>query len=99
MSSLVQPQLAIPTEKEALSFVNRWLHRKIGMALHSTKATFDPVSFYWHLPVELAYPDRGTIGTIGDLYLQAITGSFAGIPDPEELKNRAESLSTLQGIE
>ena len=46
MSAVVIPQLAIPTDQEAISRVNRWLHREVGMFLHSTTATFDPISFF-----------------------------------------------------
>src|SRR5438874_4618229 len=99
MSIATKPQLVIPTETEALSFVNRWLHQKIGMAVHVTAAVFDPVSYYWHLPVEMAYPDKGTLGVIGDLYLHAVTGAFAGLPDPDALRHRADVLATLHGVE
>jgi hypothetical protein len=99
MAVLTKPQIVIPTEVEAIATANRWLHRQIGMALHVTTATFDAVSFYWHLPVELAYPDKGTLGVIGDLYLHAVTGAFAGMPDPDEFRQRADALATLHGVE
>jgi hypothetical protein len=99
MAVLTKPQLVIPSEVEAIATANRWLRREIGMALHTTTATFDAVSFYWHLPVELAYPDKGTLGTIGDLYLHAMTGAFAGAPDPNEFRQRANALATMYGVE
>jgi hypothetical protein len=99
MAVQTKPQIVIPTEVEAIAAANRWLHQEIGMALHVTTATFDPVSYYWRLPVELAYPDKGTLGVIGDLYLNAVTGTFGGSPDPNEFRRRADTLSTLHGIE
>ncbi len=99
MSAVVIPQLAIPTDQEAISRVNRWLHREVGMFLHATTATFDPVSFYWHLPVELAYATHGTLGVVGDIFINAATGAFAGPPDPTEIQRRAEALATAYGIE
>ena len=99
MAVLTKPQIDIPTEVEAIASANRWLHREIGMALHATSATFDAVSYYWHLPVELAYPDKGPLGIIGDLYLHAVTGAFAGAPDPDEFRQRADTLATLHGVE
>ncbi len=89
----------IPTEAEAIAAANRWLHQEIGMALHVTAATFDPMSYYWCLPVELAYSDKGTLGAIGDLYLHAVTETFGGTPDPNEFRRRADMLATLHGIE
>lgn len=98
MAVLTKPQIVIPTEVEAIATANRWLRREIGMALHTTKATFDAVSYYWHLPVELAYPDTGPLGVIGDLYLHAVTGAFAGAPDPDEFRQRADALATSHGV-
>ncbi len=72
MAVQTKPQIVIPTEVEAIATANPWLHREIGMALHVTTAIFDPMLYYWHLPVELAYPDKGTLGVIGDLYLHAV---------------------------
>ena len=99
MAVQAKPQIVIPTDVEAIAAENRWLHQEIGMALHVTTATFDPVSYYWRLPVELAYPDKGTLGVIGDLYLHAVTGTLGGSPDPNEFRRRADSLATLHGIE
>jgi hypothetical protein len=99
MAVSTKPQLLIPTEAEAIALANRWLHRQIGMALHATRANFDAGSYYWHLPVELAYPDKGTLGAIGDLYLHAVTGAFAGAPDPGEFRQRAAALATFYGVE
>ena len=55
MDVSVAPQLSVPTADDAIALVNGWLHREIGMALHVAEATFDPATFYWHLPVELAW--------------------------------------------
>jgi hypothetical protein len=99
MAVQTKPQIVIPTEVEAIATANRWLHQEIGMALHVTSATFDPVSTYWRLPVEMAYPDKGTLGVIGDLFLHAMTGTFGGSPDPNEFRRRADTLATLYGIE
>ena len=94
-----KPRIVIPTEVEAIAAANRWLHQEVGMALRVTTATYDPVSYYWRLPVELAYPDKGTLGVIGDLHLYAVTGTFGGSTDPNEFRRRADSLVTLHGIE
>lgn len=93
------PQLAAPTADDAVYLVNRWLSREVGMAVHATKATFDPVTFYWHVPIELSYAPTGTLGVVGDVYLHSMTGSFAGHPDAEEIIQRAERLATSHGIE
>src|SRR5712691_9291406 len=54
----VTPQFAVPTAHEPVARVNRWLHRSIGTAVHAASATFDPATFYWHVPIELAYGAR-----------------------------------------
>jgi len=59
MDVLTIPQLAVPTANDAIEIVNRWLHREVGMAVHAVTATFDPTTFYWHLPVELAWKLAG----------------------------------------
>ena len=89
----VTPQLAVPTANDAIEIVNRWLHREVGMAVHVTSARFDATTFYWHLPIELAYATHGTLGVVGDVYLHAATGAFAGRPDRDELTRRAEALA------
>ena len=63
------------------------------MALHTTSAQFNRVTFCWHLPIELAYPKRGTLGVIGDVYLHAATGEFVGLPEADDLRQRAETLA------
>lgn len=99
MSVLTVPKLAVSTEEEAISIVNRWLHREIGMAVHSTSAQFNHLTFCWHLPVEVAYPKRGTLGVIGDVYLHAAIGDFVRQPEAEDLIKRAEKLVEAFGIE
>lgn len=99
IETMVTPQLAVPTANDAIEMVNRWLHREVGMAVHAVTATFDSTTFYWHIPVELAYATHGTLGVVGDVYLHAATGAFAGQPDPEEFIRRAETLAASHGIE
>lgn len=97
--AVVAPRFAVPTAQEAVARVNRWLHREIGTAVHAASATFDPATFYWHLPLELAYGATGPLGVVGDVYLHAATGDFAGRPDAGELRRRAEALAAAHGIE
>ncbi|HXG68963.1 MAG TPA: hypothetical protein VNO70_27940 [Blastocatellia bacterium] len=99
METLTVPHLAVPTADDAIEVVNRWLHREVGMAVHATTARFDQTTFYWHLPIELAYAAHGTLGVVGDVYIHAATGDFAGRPDAEELIRRAESLAAACGID
>ena len=99
MDVVSAPQLAVPTTHEALTLVNRWLHRDVGMAVHAIVAHFDPVTFCWHVPLELAYASHGTLGVVGDVYLHAATGAFVGRPADEELIRRAEALAAVCGIE
>jgi hypothetical protein len=98
-SVLSVPQLAVPTADDAIFIVNRWLSREVGMAVHAISADFDAATFYWHLPIELAYAPTGTLGLVGDIYLHAATGSFAGKLDPKELICRAETIAESHGIE
>jgi hypothetical protein len=99
MDVLTVPQLAIPTAHEAVALVNQWVHREVGMAVHATTASFDPTTFCWHLPLELAYAMRGTLGVVGDVYLHAATGTFVGRPPAEELIRRAEALAAACGVD
>ncbi len=93
------PQLAVPTEHDVIALVNRWLHREVGMAVHATTARFAAANFCWHVPLELAYGTHGTLGVVGDVYVQAATGEFLGRPKPQELVRRAEALAIACGIE
>jgi hypothetical protein len=96
---LITPQLSIPTANDAIGFVNRWLHDEVGVAVHVTTAAFEPETFHWHLPVELAYPNVGTLGVIGDIYLNAATCELFGPPSAEDLTKRALSLASANGID
>jgi hypothetical protein len=68
-----RPQLGAATEEEAITLVNRWLHREVGMALNVSCATFNPDTFCWHLPIHLAYGATGSLGIVGDVYVHAAT--------------------------
>lgn len=98
MEVMTRPQLAAPTAHDAIAAVNRWLHREVGLAVHATIATFDPETFYWRLPIELAYAATGSLGVVGDVYLHAATGVLAGSPDPADFRQRAEALAAANGI-
>src|SRR5262245_37419209 len=93
-----RPQLLAATEEEAMTLVNRWLHREAGMALNVESATFDPDAFCWHLPIHLAYGATGSLGIIADVYLHAASGKLLGAPPVAELRRRAEALAAAHGI-
>ena len=93
-----RPQLLAATEEEAMTLVNRWLHREVGMALNVESATFDPESFCWHLPIHLAYGMTGSLGIVADVYLHAATGAFHGALSVAELRRRADALAAAHGI-
>lgn len=95
----VVPQFTVATAQAAVAHVNRWLHQQVGTALHAAFATFDPITFYWHVPVELAYGTAGPLGQVGDVYVHAATGQFAGHPEATLFQQRAEALAIAHGIE
>jgi hypothetical protein len=92
------PQLAVATAEEAITLVNRWLHREVGMALNVSCATFNLETFCWHLPIHLAYGATGPLGIVGDVYVHAATGVFMGVPEIADLQHRAEALAAMHGI-
>jgi hypothetical protein len=98
MNASVIPQFSVATAPAAIAQVNRWLHQHVGTALHAASATFDLVTFYWHVTVELAYGATGPLGEVGDVYLHAATEQFAGHPPAELFLQRAEALATAHGI-
>lgn len=99
METVTVPELAVATADAAIALVNRWLHREVGMAVHSTAAYFEATTFCWHVPIELAYATHGTLGVVGDIYLHAATGSFVGRPSAAELLRRADRLAAACGID
>ncbi|MGI8669749.1 MAG: hypothetical protein ACR2J3_07860 [Aridibacter sp.] len=99
MSVLTTPKLSVSTAEDAISIVNLWLHTEVGMAVHTTKAKFNNITFCWHLPIEVAFPKRGTLGIVGDVYVHAATGEFIGQPEAADLIKRAEKLAEAFGIE
>lgn len=78
----VTPMFAIPAAHEAIARVNRWLHRDLGTAVHATSATFDPATFYWHIPIELAYGASGPLGTVGSGWSEMCKSSRRRITSP-----------------
>ena len=99
MDTVAVPHLAVATASEAITQVNRWLHREVGMAVHATAAHFEAATFCWHVPLELAYPTHGTLGVVGDVYLHAATGTFVGRPSAAEVIQRADRLAAACGID
>ena len=97
------PQLAVPTQEEAIAIVNRWLHREVGLALNVSTASFNSVTFCWHLPIQLAYGSTGLLGVIGGVYLRCLSARgdrpLTGAPDAAELQRWAEDLAAAHGIE
>jgi len=93
-----RPQLLAATEEEAMTLVNHWLHREVGMALNAESAVFNPDTFCWHLPIHLAYGATGSLGIIADVYLHAASGKLLGAPSVAELRRRAEALAAAHGI-
>lgn len=89
---------AVANAEKAISLVNRWLHRDVGFFIHVWRATLDPVTSYWRLPVELAYPQTGSLGVIGEVYLNAADGQFVERPTAEELQQRATELAHAHGF-
>lgn len=98
VATLALPQLAVPSAAQAISVVNRWLHGKIGTAVNTSQASFHFDTYCWHLPIQLAYPDTGPVGVIGDVYLHAATGQFIGRPDADDLKQRAVVMAEKYGL-
>jgi hypothetical protein len=92
------PELAVPDAESAISIVNGWLHTEVGTAVNVSRAYFKAASYCWHLPVQLIYPDTGLVGVIGDVFLHAATGQLVGLPDAEELKQRAIALAEAHGL-
>ncbi|MEJ7699883.1 MAG: hypothetical protein WKF71_09610 [Pyrinomonadaceae bacterium] len=92
------PQIAVATAEDAIATVNRWLHREVGMALNVSAADFNSQTFYWHLPIHLAYGELGSLAVVGDVYLHAATGEFLGSPTADELQQRADALAEKYGI-
>lgn len=98
MSVLTTPKLSVSTASEAVTMVNIWLHKDVGLAVHATHAKFNDITFCWHLPIEVAFPNHGTLGIVGDAYINAATGEFVGKPDAKDLAERAEKLAEVFGI-
>lgn len=92
------PELTISDAERAISLINRWLHGDVGMLIHVSRATYDPVTYCWHLPVELAFPDTGSVGKVGDVYLHAVSGQFISMPDTATMEQEALALAKLHGL-
>ena len=92
------PEMAVPTAERAISLVNGWLHDEISTAVNVSQAHFNAVTYCWHLPVQLAFPDTGPVAVIADIYLHAATGQFVGLVEAGELQRRAESLAVALGL-
>lgn len=92
------PELNIWRADEVISRVNRWLHSRLTMFIHVSQATFDPLTYCWHLPVHLAFPSTGSIGVVGDIYLHAVSEELISIPDTATMQANALALVKLHGM-
>jgi hypothetical protein len=75
------PELNIWRANEAISRANRWLQSRLPMSIHVSRATFDPLTYCWRLPVHLAFAGTGSIGVVGDVYLHAVSEELICLPD------------------
>ena len=91
-------EMVVPNDERAIAIVNRWLHTEVGTAVNVSQAEFNATTYCWHLPVQLAYPDTGPVGVIGDVYLHAVTGQLIGLPKAEELEQRAIAMAEAHGL-
>jgi hypothetical protein len=92
------PELNIWRADEAISRANRWLQSRLTMFIHVSQATFDPLTYCWHLPVHLAFADTGSIGIVGDIYLHAVSEQLISIPDTATMQANALALVKLHGM-
>jgi hypothetical protein len=91
----LSPELNIWRADEAISRVNRWLQSRLMMSIQVSQATFDPLTYCWHLPVHLAFADTGSIGIVGDVYLHAVSEQLISIPDTATMQANALALVKL----
>ena len=91
------PRIAVPTARRATAIVSRWLRSEVSPLLLAGRATYNPVTYCWHIPIQIVGSAGKTRYEIGDAYLQAYTGDLVGRPAPEQLRLRATSLASIYG--
>ncbi len=92
------PELNVWKADQAILRVNRWLHGRLTMFIHVSQARFDPLTYCWHLPVQLAFAQTGPIGVVGDVYLHAVSEELISIPDTAAMEANALALIKLHEL-
>lgn len=91
---IVAPQVCI-TAVEATRRVNRFLLDEVSYLLGADQPTLVEVDgLVWRTPVILTYPDRGAVGEVGFVDVDAESGDLRITPQTaEELRRHARALA------
>lgn len=81
--------------RSAQKIVRRFVADEISYLLRAGEPTLVlSKRLYWRVPVQLAFPDRGMIGTAGTLDVDVETGQILATPDDiAEITRHAERLA------
>ena len=82
--------------KAAQRIAGRFVADEIGYLLRSSEANLVVTErIYWRVPITLALPDRGLVGTVGSLDVDVETGQLLVTPEQiTEITRYAEYLAT-----
>jgi hypothetical protein len=80
------------TALQAQAIANLFLSDHLPDRFTADQAQFDPHDACWHVPVILAYPGVGALGTVGEILIAAHTETMIAHTPFEEMRQRAQCL-------
>ena len=78
--------------RQVTAAANDWLISYAGDRFLAGTPALDTQSDIWLVPILYIYPTEGTLGTVGEITVNSVTGELSGLPSIEELKRRALDL-------
>ena len=78
--------------RQALAAANEWLVSYVGDRFTGGTPALDSQSELWLVPILYIYPNEGSLGSVGEISVNSVTGELSAHPSIEEIKRGARDV-------
>lgn len=78
--------------RDVVATVNEWLISFAGDRFLAGTPALDTKSDMWLVPIMYIYPKEGSLGSVGEITVNSLTGELSAHPSIEDIKRRALDL-------
>ncbi len=93
---MIQSVINLISTRQAEATTNEWLVCYVGDRFLAGTPQLDAVTETWRIPILYVYPNRGPLGSVGELTIDAATGEIKDRPAVEDVKRQAMALYQAQ---